>query len=223
MLQKGYNVRTTVRSINSKEKIIEMLKENGTTSVEQLQFFEADLSKDDNWETAITDCDYVLSVASPVFFTRPKNEEEAIRPAVEGISRVLRAARNSGVKRVVMTSNFGSVGFSNEDASIPTTEKDWTKVDEKGLSIYEKSKLLAEQSAWDFIKNEGGSLEFAAINPVAIFGPSLSAHISGSFEILQGLLNGSSKRIPNIPLNIVDVRDVADLHIRAMTSEKANG
>lgn len=223
LLQKGYNVKTTLRSISSKNKVMDTLKSNGITSFDNLAFFEADLSKDDNWDEAMKGCDYVLSVASPVFFTMPKDENEVIRPAVDGIVRVLKAARNASVKRVVMTSNFGAVGFSNKNLNTVTTEADWTDSNEKGLSSYEKSKLLAERAAWDFIKQEGGHLEFATINPVAILGPSLSAHISGSFGILEHLLDGSMKAIPNIPLNIVDVRDVADLHIRAMTNPNANG
>lgn len=169
------------------------------------------------------DCNYVLSVASPVFFEIPKNENEAMLPAVEGIIRVLKAARNANVKRVVMTSNFGAVGFSKKDSNHVTTEADWTDPNEKGLSVYEKSKLLAERAAWDFIQREGGNLEFTTINPVAILGSSLSAHISGSFGILQHLLDGTMKAVPNVSLNIVDVRDVADLHIRAMTNPNANG
>jgi nucleoside-diphosphate-sugar epimerase len=222
LLQKGYSVKTTLRSINSKSKVIDTLKANGITTFDNLTFIEADLSKDDNWDEAMNGCDYVLSVASPVFFDIPKDENEVIRPAVEGIVRVLKAAKKSNVKRVVMTSNFGAVGFSNKNPNKATTEEDWTDVNEKGLSAYEKSKLLAERAAWDFIKKEGGDLEFVTINPVAIWGPSLSAHISGSFGLLEHLIDGSMKAIPNIPLNIVDVRDVADLHIRAMTNPKAN-
>lgn len=221
LLQKGYNVKTTLRTISSKNKVIDTLKSNGITTFDNLAFVEADISKDDNWEVAMKGCDYVLSVASPVFMTIPKDEIEAIRPAVEGIVRILKAARNAGVKRVVMTSNFGAVGFSNKNPNTATTETDWTDPKEKGLSVYEKSKLLAERAAWDFIKKEGGNLEFATINPVAIFGPALSTHISGSFVILERILDG--KVIPNIPLNVVDVRDVADLHIRAMTNPNANG
>lgn len=223
LLQRGYNVKTTIRSLGSKSKVIDTLKFNGISTFDNLTFVEADLSKDDNWDLAMKGCNYVLSVASPVFFTIPKDENEVIRPAVEGIIRVLKAARNAGVKRVVMTSNFGAVGFSNKNSNITTTEEDWTNPNEKGLSAYEKSKLLAERAAWDFIKKEGGSLEFTTINPVAILGPSLSAHMSGSFGLIEHLLNGSMKAIPNIPLNIVDVRDVADLHIRAMINPKANG
>lgn len=222
LLQKGYSVKTTLRSINNKSKVINTLKSNGITTFDNLTFIEADLSKDDNWDEAMNSCDYVLSVASPVFFDIPKDETEVIRPAVEGIVRVLKAAKKSNVKRVVMTSNFGAVGFSNKNSNKATTEEDWTDINEKGLSAYEKSKLLAERAAWDFIKKEGGDLEFVTINPVAILGPSLSAHISGSFGLLEHLLDGSMKSIPNICLNIVDVRDVADLHIRAMTNPKAN-
>jgi nucleoside-diphosphate-sugar epimerase len=219
LLQKGYNVKTTLRSMNGKDKVIDTLRANGIAALDNLTFVKADLSTDDNWDKAMTDCRYVLSVASPVFFTVPKNEDEVIRPALDGIVRVLKAARNANVERVVMTSNFGAVGFSNKNKNTITTEEDWTHTDEKGLSVYEKSKLLAERAAWDFIKKEGGGLEFVTINPVAIFGPSLGNHFSGSFS----LIDGSMKVVPNISLNIVDVRDVADLHIRAMTNPGANG
>ncbi|WP_099221836.1 NAD-dependent epimerase/dehydratase family protein [Listeria costaricensis] len=221
LLQKGYEVKTTVRSMASKNKLLDVLKQNGISSFEQLQFVEADLSKDDHWDEAMDGCDYVLSVASPVFFEVPKEEAQVMRPAIEGITRILKAAKAAKVKRVVMTSNFGAVGFSNKDKNVVTTEADWTDPNEKGLSIYEKSKLLAEKAAWDFIQKEGRGLEFVTINPVAIFGPALSAHISGSFMLLERVLSGSA--IPNIPLNIVDVRDVADMHIRAMTNPQANG
>lgn len=223
LLQKGYSVKTTLRSLSSKSKVIDTLKLSGITSFDNIAFVEADLSKDNNWDEAAKGCDYVLSVASPVFLTKPKDDKEAIRPAVDGIIRVLKAARDAGVKRVVMTSNFGAVGFSNKNPNAATTEADWTNPNEPGLSVYEKSKLLAERAAWDFIKKEGNGLELATINPVAILGPSLNEHVSGSFGLLHHLLDGSMKAVPNIPLNVVDVRDVADLHIRAMENPKANG
>ncbi|CAM4416552.1 Nucleoside-diphosphate-sugar epimerase [Pedobacter westerhofensis] len=223
LLQKGYNVRTTLRSLEGKGKITAALTANGITSFDNLSFMEAELTKDDNWEEVMKGCNYVLSVASPVFFDMPKDENEAIRPALEGITRILKFARNAGVKRVVMTSNFGAVGFSQTDKGRETTEADWTDPDLKGLSIYEKSKLLAERAAWEFITREGGSLEFTTINPVAIFGPPLNEHVSGSFDILKHMLDGTWKVVPPIPLNIVDVRDVADLHIRAMENPGANG
>lgn len=224
LLKKGYKVKTTVRSLKSKDRVIEVLKSHGVSMIENLSFAEADLSKDDGWDAAMEGCDYVLSVASPVFFDIPEDENEVIRPAVEGIIRILKAANRSGVKRVVMTSNFGAVGFSKKKGTqVITTEEDWTDENEPGLSVYEKSKLLAEKAAWSYIETEGKQLEFATVNPVAIFGPSLNNHVSGSFELLTNLLNGSTKRIADIPLNIVDVRDVAELHIRAMVTPEAKG
>lgn len=223
LLEKGYTVKTTVRDIKSEEKVRETLRKNNIQSLEKLTFIAAELTQDNNWEDAMKGCTYVLSVASPVFFDKPKNEEEAFRPAREGILRILRFAKKAGVKRVVMTSNFGAVGFTQTNKSRETTEADWTDTRNKAVSVYERSKTLAEKAAWDFIRTDGGNLEFTTINPVAILGPSLDAHVSGSFHLLQNLLNGNMKAIPNIPLNIVDVRDVADLHIRAMEIPEANG
>jgi len=223
LLQKGYRVKTTLRSLDAQHTIMETLGQNGITSFDHLSFIEAELTKDAHWAEAMRDCKYVLSVASPVFFDIPKDETEAMRPAIEGTLRILKFAKNAGVKRVVMTSSFGALGFSHTDKNTETTEADWTDPNLKGLSTYEKSKGLSERAAWDFIKKEGGDLEFATINPVAILGPSLNAHVSGSFDILKHLLDGSMKAVPNIPLNIVDVRDVADLHIRAMENPEAKG
>ncbi len=124
---------------------------------------------------------------------------------------------------MVITSSFGAVGFSHTNNNTETTEDDWTDPHLKGLSAYEKSKGLSERAAWNFIKKGPGNLELSVINPVAVLGPSLNAHISGSFDILRHLLDGSMKAVTHIPLNIVDVRDVADLHIRAMVDPGANG
>lgn len=223
LLQKGYWVRTTVRNPQNPANIKEVLSRHGIVSFERLSFFNAELTKDENWESAMSGCKYVLSVASPVFFDKPKNEDDAIRPATEGILRILKFARKTGVKRVVMTSNFGAVGFTQTDKSRATIESDWTDTRHKGLSVYERSKTLAEKKAWDFIASEAPELEFVTINPVAILGPSLDQHVSGSLHLLEQLLDGTMKAVPKIPLNIVDVRDVADLHIRAMETPEANG
>lgn len=223
LLNKGYAVRTTLRTINRKSEVLEMLKTGGINSFSNLEFIEADLTKDLNWDKAVKDCDYVLHIASPIYLRIPKDENEMIVPAVEGTLRVLKAARDAGVKRVVMTSNFGAVGYSHKDASKPITEECWTDPAEKGLTAYNKSKVYAERAAWDFIKKEGGTLELSVINPVGIFGPSLGPDLSSGFELLKKMLDGSMKAIPNLTLGIVDVRDVADLHIRAMTNPQARG
>lgn len=223
LLQQGYPVKTTLRSLESRDQVLKTLANSGLTSFDRLTFVVADLLHDANWMEAVRDCRYVLHVASPVFFGPPENESEQIKPAIEGTLRVLKAARDGGVQRVVLTSSFGALGFSHTDTRTETTEADWTDPQLKGLSPYEKSKGLAERAAWDFIKKEGGSLELSVINPVAILGPSLGPHVSGSFDLLKHLLDGSMKAVPNIPLNVVDVRDVADLHIRAMTTPTAKG
>lgn len=223
LLSKDYHVKTTLRSLKKKDEVIETLKVAGITEFEKLSFIEADLTSDLNWDNAVANCLYVLHVASPIYLRAPKNEDEMIRPAVDGTLRVLRAARNAGVKRVVMTSNFGAVGYSHTDTKTVITEECWTNPNEKGLSIYNKSKVLAERAAWDFMKKEGGELELAVINPMGIFGPSYGPVLSSGFELLKRVLDGSMKRIPNITLGIVDVRDVADLHLRAMTNPAAKG
>lgn len=223
LLQKGYRVRATLRSISRKDEILNMLKNAGFSSFENLDFVATDLLQDTNWDAAVKDCQYVLHIASPIFLKVPKDENEMIRPAVEGTLRVLKAARNAGVKRVVMTSNFGAVGYSHRNPNQLINEKSWTDPNEKGLSAYNKSKVLAERAAWDFIKTEGRDLELSVINPTAIFGPSFTDKLSSGFELLKNILNGSMKLIPNIELAIVDVRDLADLHIRAMENPKAAG
>lgn len=223
LLNNGYQVRTTLRSLGRKNEVIEMLKNGGAESVENLSFIEADLSKDANWDEAVKGCQYVLHVASPISLKIPKDENEMIRPAVEGTLRVLKAAKDAGVKRVVITSSFGAVGYSHKDASTLITEEDWTDPDDKSLSAYLKSKTLAEKAAWDFVKSDGRELELSVVNPVGIFGPLLGPDLSGGHEILKQLLDGSMKAIPKINFGIVDVRDVADLHLRAMTDSAAKG
>ncbi|GAA6768488.1 hypothetical protein AAFH68_44440 [Flavobacterium sp. CGRL1] len=223
LLNRGYQVRTTVRSLNSRDEIFEMLKNGGITDFSQLEFIETDLTSDKNWNEAMIDCQYVLHIASPIFLRLPKNEDEMIRPAVDGTLRVLKAARDCGVKRVVMTSNFGAVGYSHKDKNSLIAEESWTDPNEKGLSTYNKSKVLAEKAAWDFIEKEGGALELSVINPMGIFGPSLNEDLSSGFELLKKLLDGSMKAIPDIRLGIVDVRDVAELHILAMEKPQAKG
>src|SRR5262245_54328746 len=219
--EKGYKVKTTIRNLKRKDEVLKTLKFGRIASFENIEFVETDLTKDTNWDVAMQGCDFVLHVASPIGLVAPKDENEFIRPAVEGTVRVLRAAREAGVRRVVMTSNFGAVGYSHKDTTTLITEEDWTNLNEKDLSAYNKSKVLAERAAWDFINNEGGKLEFATVNPMAIFGPSLGPDLSSGFELLKRVLNGSLRAIPNMTLGIVDVRDLADLHIRAMTHPAA--
>jgi len=222
LLNKGYHVRTTLRTLSKQNDVLTLLKNGGITSFDKLSFIQADLTKDDNWDAAMKDCKYVLHVASPTHIDST-DENKLIGPAVEGVLRALQAARNAGVKRVVLTSSFGALGFSHRKDNRETTEADWTNPHEKGISAYERSKALSERAAWDFIKSEGGDMELSVINPVAIYGPSLGPNNSPSLGLLKMLLNGNMKAVPNIPLNVIDIRDVADLHIRAMETPAAAG
>jgi nucleoside-diphosphate-sugar epimerase len=223
LLEQDYTVKTTLRSMNRQEEVKNMLRVGGIFSFENLSFIETNLSKDDNWSEAVKDCDYVLHVATPISLEVPKDENEVILPAVEGTLRVLKAAKEAGVKRVVLTSSFAAVGYSHNDPKTLITEESWTDPSDKTLSAYLKSKTLAEKAAWNYVANEGKGLELSVINPMGIFGPSLGPDISSGFEVLKQMLDGTMKAIPKVSFGIVDVRDVADLHLRAMTNPAANG
>jgi len=216
-------VRTTVRNLQRKDDVHAMLKRGGAAAGERLSFIAADLEKDAGWAEAVDSCEYVLHVASPFPETVPKHEDELIVPAREGTLRVLRAARDAGVKRVVLTSSFAAIGYGRQPQSVPFTEKDWTDVNGEGVAPYAKSKTLAERAAWDFIAREGGSLELSVINPVGVFGPVLGPDYSTSILIVQRLMDGAMPGLPRLYFGAVDVRDVADLHIRAMTDAAAKG
>ncbi|WP_108124334.1 SDR family oxidoreductase [Saccharospirillum mangrovi] len=223
LLQQGHRVTTTVRDLSKQSAVVEMMHQAGVTQTDALRFIEADLMDDHHWADACAGVDYVLHIASPIFLRLPKHEDEMILPAVEGTQRVLKAARDAGVKRVVMTSNFGAVGYSHKDPTQLITEADWTDPNEPGLSPYNKSKVMAERTAWEFMAREGGDMELSVVNPMGIFGPQLSPVMSSGLGLLKAVLDGSMKRLPNITLGIVDVRDVASLHLLAMTHPQAAG
>jgi len=188
----------------------------------RLSFIAADLETEAGWPEAIAGCDYVLHVASPFPAGIPKHEDELIIPAREGALRVLRASRAAGVKRVVMTSSFAAVGYGQKPQSTPYDETNWT--DPKGdLTAYVKSKTLAERAAWDFVATEGGRLELSVVNPVGVFGPVLGPDYATSILLVQRLMDGAMPGCPRLYFGVVDVRDVADLHIRAMTHPAARG
>ena len=223
LLNAGYAVRTSIRSLSRKQDVIEMLRKGGANNLESLSFAEADLTGDNGWNEAVKGCVFVLHVATPISLEIPKHEDEVIRPAVDGTIRVLRASKRNGVKRVVFTSSFAAIGYGNFPGDRPFTEDDWSNPNDRSLSAYVRSKGLAERAAWDFMKNEGGPMELAVVNPMAIFGPLLGSQLSSGHQILKQLLDGTMKACPKIDLGIVDVRDVADLHLRVMTHPKAAG
>jgi nucleoside-diphosphate-sugar epimerase len=223
LLAAGHQVRTTVRNLKREPDVRAMLKQCGADPANRLSFYAADLENDAGWSQAVAGCDYVLHLASPFPSTVPKHEDELIIPAREGALRVLRAARDAGVKRVVLTSSFAAIGYGHKPQSAPFTETDWTNLNGNGLTAYAKSKTLAERAAWDFIADEGRQLELSVINPVGVFGPVLGPDYSTSILIVQRMMDGAIPGCPRLYFGVVDVRDIADLHILAMTDPAAKG
>lgn len=223
LLAAGHEVRATVRNLAREGDVRAMLKQGGAEPGPALQLFAATLENDTGWAEAVAGCDYVLHVASPFPPAAPKDENELIVPAREGALRVLRAARDAGVKRVVLTSSFAAIGYGQKPQKAPFDETNWTDPNGDDVRAYVKSKTLAERAAWDFIAKEGGALELSTVLPVGVFGPVLGPDYSTSILLVQRLMDGAMPGAPRLSFGIVDVRDVADLHLRAMTNPAAKG
>jgi nucleoside-diphosphate-sugar epimerase len=223
LLAAGYRVRTTVRSLEREADVRSVISSAGIDAGDKLAFIAADLTSDAGWPQAVADCDFVLHVASPFPLEVPKHEDDLIVPAREGAVRVLRAARDAGVKRVVLTSSFAAIGYGHEGTARAFTESDWSNPQGGGITAYAKSKTLAERAAWNFVAREGGALELAVVNPVGVFGPVLGADLSTSIEIVKRMMDGALPALPRITFGVVDVRDVVDLHLRAMLAPEAAG
>ena len=223
LLSAGHTVRTTVRDLKREPEVRALLRQGGPEPGERVRFFAADLMKDAGWKEAAAGSEYVMHIASPFPVHVPKDENELIVPAREGALRVLRAARDAGVKRVVLTSSFAAVGYGHPEQTKPFEEADWTDLNGEGLTAYVKSKTLAERAAWELIAKEGGGLELAVVNPVGVFGPVLGADYATSILIVQKMMDGAMPGVPRLVIGGVDVRDVADLHLRAMVHPAAKG
>ena len=223
LLDKGYKVRTTIRSESRKQEVMDAMKEH-SSNCENLEFYIADLLKDDGWKEAVEGSKYVLHVASPFFLGEPENEDVFIKPAVEGTLRVLQACADADVQKVVLTSSFAAVGYGHPREKEVYTEEDWSSVDGE-ISAYAKSKTLAEKAAWEFVENleESKKFDLTVINPVAVTGPMLTSDIGSSNDFLLKLISGSMPACPKIHMGYIDVRDVAKAHIFSMTEEKTNG
>ena len=224
LLNNGYSVRGSVRNLSKKEAVIEAINKQ-IDPKDNLEFCELDLLEDKGWDKAMEGCEFVLHVASPYVMIEPKDENEYIKPAVEGTLRVLEAAKKLGVKRVVLTSSMVSM-LENADKSINIDYNSWTNVKAKNISAYAKSKTLAERSAWDFIKNqnEENPLELSVVNPGPVFGPTLSGNLEGaSMGMFKNMILGKMPMVPKSSINMSDVRDVAKIHVLALENKNANG
>ncbi len=223
LLNEGATVRATVRSLARQAEVrtaIRRLTEAG----DRLEMVAADLNADGGWREACAGCSAVLHVASPIPSSNPKDDDELIRPARDGALRVLAAARDAGVKRVVMTSSTAAVTYGRGGRSEPYTEADWSDpANRSDSSAYERSKMIAERAAWDWRAREGGAVELVTVCPGAVIGPVLGRDFSASLDIVKKLIDGSLPGLPRFGWPLVDVRDIADLHIRAMRAPDVAG
>lgn len=221
LLKQGYRVRGTLRSLKKETRLRKIFAEY-VSADDKLELVVADLLSDDGWDDAMQDCTYVMHVASPVIIGEPKDEAEAIRPAIEGTQRVLEAAEKANIKRFVQTSSFSAIGDESQNrGSKVWTEDDWADPT-KDIGAYRKSKTLAEKIVWEFAEKHP-EMECVAINPVFVIGPVFDDTFSPSIDIVRKLLNKDYPGVPRLGFSMVDVRDVASAHIIAMTHPDAPG
>ena len=222
LLKNGYSVKGSLRSMNREQEVRDAIKTGAND--ENLEFCKLDLLEDDGWEDAMWDCDYLMHVASPFVIEDPKDENELIKPAKEGTLRALNAAKKAGIKRVVLTSSVAAVNSHMMSGTSDHTT--WTDINSKYVTPYQKSKTIAEKAAWDFYNNQDSNnkMELAVINPGGVMGPQLGNDLGGaSTQIVSQLISGKFPMIPALSFPFIDVRDVAILHLKAMTTPDADG
>ena len=212
LVAEGWMVHATVRSLDKESAVRQLLAVDN----DRLRLFAADLNADAGWAEAAAGCSHVAHVASPLPIGVPKDANELIVPARDGALRALRAAKAAGVKRFVMTSSVAAISYGRGRGVHHFTEADWTQLDKPGISPYIQSKTIAERAARDWVAKEGAGIEFCTINPSVVLGPVWSRDYSASVSLVKNLLNGSMRACPDFGFGVVDVRDVADLHVRAL-------
>lgn len=221
LLERGYQVHATVRDQSAATGLRSLLAGGDP---ERLRVFTVDLLRDDGWKQAADSCAYVLHVASPFPAAQPKDPNELIAPAREGTLRVLESAYAAGARRVVVTSSVAAIRNSGApNTGRPLTEEDWADPGDGSLTPYDQSKVIAERAAWDYARDTGNTERLSVVAPGAIIGPLLGSRRTYSLEIIDRLVTGSMPAIPRLGFPFVDVRDVADLHLRAMTAPAAGG
>jgi len=224
LLKKGYAVRGSVRSLSKTDEVINGIKKE-IDPKGNLEFCELDLMKDEGWDKAMEGCDFVLHIASPFVVKVPKDENELIKPAVEGTLRALKSAKKAGVKRLVLTSSTVAMQGGKEGL-IKINQDSWTDINANNVTAYFKSKTLAEQSAWEFIENQTGEnkIELVVVNPGPIYGPTLTGNLATeAMDFFKKLITGQVPMLPKAYSVMSDVRDVATIHVAALENEKANG
>ena len=222
LLRAGFLVRGSLRHMNRAAEVAAMLARAGA-DVSQLEVAELDLLDDHGWRQAAEGCRFVMHVASPIVLHQPKHREDLIRPAVEGVRRAITAALEAGVERVVLTSSVAAVAYGHPAGDeTPLTSADWSQLAGEGVNAYSESKTRAELEAWSLMEEAGRRDDLATINPAIVLGPLLTHDVAVSPVLVQRLLNGVPF-LPRLTLHLVDVRDIAALHVAAMTQPEAGG
>ena len=221
LLREGRTVRATVRSKGQEDGLRAAVRRGGAGN-SGLEVVTADLMSDDGWAAALAGCEEVHHTASPIPSVQPEDPDELIVPARAGSLRVLRAARDAGARRVVLTSSFAAIGYTPKP-SADYSEEDWTDPDTPGLAPYPRSKAVAERAAWEWMQREGGDTELVVVNPTFILGPTLTTDLRSSTQLVKAMLDGTMSVAPRFRFGLVDVRDVADAHLRAMAVPQAAG
>ena len=219
LVAEGWTVHTSIRDLAKEAAVRESLAVDDG----KLKFFAADLMSDAGWAEAMAGCSHVAHVASPLPAAAPKHDDELIVPARDGALRALRAAKAAGVTRFVMTSSMAAIAYGHGKGKHVFTEADWTDVASPDAYAYVKSKTIAERAARDWVAGEGGGIEFVTVNPSLVLGPLQSGDFSTSLEVIKKLLEGSLPGLPDFGFGVVDVRDVADMHVRCLTAPDMAG
>lgn len=219
LVAEGWQVHSSIRNLAREADVRAWLGVDNS----KLTFFAADLMSDDGWAEAMAGCTHVAHVASPIPSNAPKHEDELIVPAREGALRALRFAKEAGIKRFVMTSSVAAIAYGHGGAKHHFTEADWTNVDSPDAYPYVKSKTIAERAARDWVAASGSDMEFVTVNPSLVLGPLMAPDFSTSLEAVKKLMDGSLPGLPHFGFSVVDVRDVADLHVRCLTAPNMAG
>ena len=221
LLQAGYQVKGSLRS-RAREPEIRNALSKVVNAENRLEICELDLLKDDGWDDAVSGCDYVMHVASPLLDREPKDQDEIIRPAHEGLMRAIKSSVRNKIKRFVMTSSFSAIGYGHVKDVFD--ECHWTDTTQK-IGAYNKSKAIAEKAMWDYLDSlkDEEKIEAVAINPTLVIGASLSDDVGTSNIFLQKMLDGSYPVVPKVHFGYVTVKDTAKAHVAAMTHPHANG
>jgi dihydroflavonol-4-reductase len=217
LLEKGYEVRASVRSDTRRAEL------EGLFPEAPLEFAILDLTKDEGWQDALKGCDVLVHTASPFPLTEPKDPQDLIRPAVDGTMRAMKAARDAGISRVILTSSCAAIyKQTDKPKMLPSDESNWTSPDDPSVGAYEASKTLAERAAWDFVADHP-EIALTTINPGAVFGPPMDARYGSSLELVEQLMTGKVPMAPPMDMVAVDVRDVARMHVTAIDLETTKG